>query len=119
MSFAFSQHVKQKASPSSIVPVISRTGSPKSGSEVNKVRGECERQVLVRKRKRVSFQEYESIRLGESNVPLNLVRRSYAKYLILLVLAVGPFASAQDTKLPPDVKLSEASKLDKSQAGYY
>jgi len=40
MSFASSQHVKQKASPSSIVPVISRTGSPKSDSEVNKVRGE-------------------------------------------------------------------------------
>src|SRR5712671_585852 len=39
MSFASSHHVKHKGSPSSIVPVISRTGSPKSGSEVNKVRG--------------------------------------------------------------------------------
>jgi hypothetical protein len=32
--------VKYKGSPSSIVPVISRTGSPKSGSAVNRVRGE-------------------------------------------------------------------------------
>ena len=43
----------------------------------------------------------------------------YIKYLILLILGVVPFASAQDTKLPPDVRLSEGSKLDKSQAGYY
>src|SRR6266480_1459654 len=40
MSFVSSQHVKHKGSPSSIVPIISRTGSPKSGSEVNKVGGE-------------------------------------------------------------------------------
>src|SRR6266403_5582678 len=40
MSFASLQHVKHKGSPSSIVPVTSRTGSPKSSSEVNKVRGE-------------------------------------------------------------------------------
>src|SRR6266403_1329581 len=46
MSFASSQHVKQKAFPSSIVPVISRTGSPKSGSEVNKVR-EFNLQILA------------------------------------------------------------------------
>jgi len=52
-------------------------------------------------------------------VSLNLLRTSYAKYLILLILGVAPFASAQDTKLPPDVKISEGSKLDKSQAGYY
>src|SRR6266849_5661933 len=35
------------------------------------------------------------------------------------MLGVAPFALAQDRKLPPDVKLSEGSKLDKSQAGYY
>ena len=40
MSFAFWQHVKPKASPSFIVPATFSTGSPKSGSEVNKVRGE-------------------------------------------------------------------------------
>ena len=49
----------------------------------------------------------------------NLLRTSYAKYLILLILAVAPLASAQDSKLPPDVRISEASKLDKPQAGYY
>ena len=38
---------------------------------------------------------------------------------MLLIVTVVPFASAQDTKLPPDVRISEASKLDKSQAGYY
>ena len=48
---------------------------------------------------------------------LNLFRASCTKYLILLILGVAPFASAQDTKLPPDVKISEGSKLDKSQAG--
>src|SRR6266849_3814341 len=46
-------------------------------------------------------------------------RSFYIKYLFLLILSVVPFASAQDTKLPPDVRLSEKSKLDKSQAGYY
>lgn len=46
-------------------------------------------------------------------------RSFYIKYLFLLILTVVPFASAQDTKLPPDVRLSEGSKLDKSQAGYY
>ncbi len=50
---------------------------------------------------------------------LNLFRSSYTKYLILLILGVAPFASAQDSKLPPDVKISQGSKLDKSQAGYY
>jgi glyoxylase-like metal-dependent hydrolase (beta-lactamase superfamily II) len=52
-------------------------------------------------------------------VSFNLFRSSSTKYLILLVLGVAPFALAQDRKLPPDVRLSEASKLDKSQAGYY
>src|SRR5260370_17321522 len=47
------------------------------------------------------------------------LRSFYIKYLILLILGIAPFASAQDTKLPPDVRLSEGSKLDKSQAGYY
>jgi len=46
-------------------------------------------------------------------------RSFYIKYLFLLILSIVPFASAQDTKLPPDVRLSEGSKLDKSQAGYY
>src|SRR5258705_2008286 len=46
-------------------------------------------------------------------------RSFYIKYLFLLVLSVVPSASAQDKKLPPDVRLSEGSKLDKSQAGYY
>ena len=46
-------------------------------------------------------------------------RSFYINYLFLLILSVVPFASAQDTKLPPDVRLSEGSKLDKSQAGYY
>ncbi len=50
---------------------------------------------------------------------LNLFRSSCTKYLILLILGVAPFASAQDRKLPPEVRLSEGSKLDKSQAGYY
>ena len=50
---------------------------------------------------------------------LNLFRSSYTKYLLLLILGVAPFAWAQDRKLPPDVKLSEGSKLDKPQAGYY
>ena len=48
----------------------------------------------------------------------NLFRSSYTKYLLLLILGVAPFALAQDRKLP-DVKISQASKLDKSQAGYY
>src|SRR6266481_700949 len=43
----------------------------------------------------------------------------YIKYLFVLFLSVVPFASAHDTKLPSDVRLSEGSKLDKSQAGYY
>ena len=42
-----------------------------------------------------------------------------SKYLIVLFLGVAPLASAQQTKLPPDVRISEASKLDKPQAGYY
>ncbi len=46
-------------------------------------------------------------------------RSSCAKYLILLILSVAPFASAQDRNLPPDVRISQGSKLDKSQAGYY
>ena len=46
-------------------------------------------------------------------------RSFYIKYLFLLILSVVPFALAQDTKLPPEVRLSEGSKLDKSQAGYY
>src|SRR2546425_9924456 len=46
-------------------------------------------------------------------------RSFYIKYLFLLILSVVAFALAQDTKLPPDVRLSEGSKLDKSQAGYY
>jgi glyoxylase-like metal-dependent hydrolase (beta-lactamase superfamily II) len=46
-------------------------------------------------------------------------RSLYIKYLFLLILCVVPFASAQDTKLPSDVRLSEGSRLDKSQAGYY
>src|SRR5712692_4016798 len=46
-------------------------------------------------------------------------RSFYIKYLFLLILSVVPFASAQDTKLPPDVRISEGSKLDKPQAGYY
>ena len=50
---------------------------------------------------------------------LNLFRSSYAKYLLLLILGAAPFASAQDRNLPPDVRISEGSKLDKSQAGYY
>jgi len=52
-------------------------------------------------------------------VLLNFFRSSYTKYLILLILGIAPLTSAQDTKLPPDVRLSEGSKLDKSQAGYY
>jgi hypothetical protein len=40
MAFAFWQHVKPKVSRSFIVPATFKTGSPKSGSEVNKVRGE-------------------------------------------------------------------------------
>ena len=50
---------------------------------------------------------------------MNRLGPFYAKYLILLILGVAPFASAQDSKLPPDVRISEASKLDKPQAGYY
>ena len=50
---------------------------------------------------------------------LNLFRSSYTYCLILLVLGVAPLAFAQNTKLPPDVRISEASKLDKPQAGYY
>ena len=50
---------------------------------------------------------------------LSSFRSSYTKYLILLILGVAPFAWAQDRKLPADVKLSEGSKLDRSQAGYY
>ena len=50
---------------------------------------------------------------------LNLFRSSCTKYPILLILGVAPFALAQDRKLPPVVRLSEGSKLDKSQAGYY
>ena len=50
---------------------------------------------------------------------LNFFRSFYTKYLILLILGIVPLASAQDTKLPPDVRISEGSKLDKSQAGYY
>ncbi len=50
---------------------------------------------------------------------LNRFRSVHAKYLFFLILAVAPLTSAQNTKLPPDVKISEASKLDKSQAGYY
>jgi len=50
---------------------------------------------------------------------LNRIRSVNTKYLVLLILAVAPLTSAQDTKLPPDVKMSEASKLDNSQAGYY
>ena len=46
-------------------------------------------------------------------------RSFYIKYPFLLILSVVPFASAQDTKLPPAVRISEASKLDKPQAGYY
>jgi len=46
-------------------------------------------------------------------------RSFYIKHLFLLILSVVPLASAQDTKLPPDLRLSEGSKLDKSQAGYY
>ena len=46
-------------------------------------------------------------------------RSSCAKYLILLILSVAPFASAQDRNLPPHVRISEGSKLDESQAGYY
>src|SRR6266849_6841284 len=46
-------------------------------------------------------------------------RSFYIKYLFLLILSVVPFASTQDTKLPPDVRISETSKLDKPQAGYY
>jgi len=52
-------------------------------------------------------------------VSLNLFRSSNTKYLTLLMLCLAAFASAQDRKLPADVKLSEGSKLDKSQAGYY
>src|SRR3989441_11365367 len=46
-------------------------------------------------------------------------RSFYIKYLFLLILSVVPFALAQAPKLLPDVRISEASKLDKSQAGYY
>jgi hypothetical protein len=52
-------------------------------------------------------------------VSLNLFRSSHAKYPLLLILSVAPFAWAQDRKLPPGVRLSVGSKLDKSQAGYY
>src|SRR3984893_6448443 len=119
MSFASSQHVKQKASRSSMVPVIYVTGSPKSGSEVNKVRGEFNPQILVCSKARADFISGIICSLRRINVSLNLFRSSYTKYLILLILGVAPFASTQDSKLPPDVKISEASKLDKSQAGYY
>src|SRR5260370_10804443 len=54
-----------------------------------------------------------------TNVLLNRFRSVHAKYLFFLILAVAPLTSAQNTKLPPDVKISEASKLDKRQAGYY
>ena len=50
---------------------------------------------------------------------LNRFRSVHAKCLFFLILAVAPLTSAQNTKLPPDVKISEASKLDKPQAGYY
>jgi len=43
----------------------------------------------------------------------------YLFLLILIILGVAPLVSAQDRKLPPDVRISEASKLDKPQAGYY
>src|SRR5437016_5542229 len=52
--------------------------------------------------------------IGRTNVSPNLFRSSYTKCLILLMLGVAPFALTQDRRLPPDVKLSEASKLDKS-----
>src|SRR5258708_1095919 len=57
--------------------------------------------------------------IRRTNVLMKSFRSFYIKYLFLLVLSVVPFASAQDTKLPPDVRLSEGSRLDKSQAGYY
>ena len=47
--------VKWKASPSSIVAAIYGTGSPKSGSEVNKVRGEFNPQILVCSKARADF----------------------------------------------------------------
>ncbi len=50
---------------------------------------------------------------------LNRFRSVSAKYLVLLILGIAPLASSQDSKLPPDVRISEGSKLDKSQAGYY
>ena len=50
---------------------------------------------------------------------LNHFRTLSARYLVLLILGIAPLAPPQETKLPPDVKLSEGSKLDKSQAGYY
>jgi len=52
-------------------------------------------------------------------VSLNLFRFFITKYLTLLILCVAAFASAQNRKLPADVRISEGSKLDKSQAGYY
>lgn len=50
---------------------------------------------------------------------LNRIRSVHAKYLVLFILAVAPLTSAQETKLPSDVKISEGSKLDKGQVGYY
>src|SRR5258705_6399579 len=50
---------------------------------------------------------------------LNRFRSVSAKYLVLSILGIAPLAASQDTKLPPDVKISEGSKLDKGQAGYY
>src|SRR6266478_8827092 len=99
MSFASSQHVKQKASPSSIVAAIYGTGSPKSGSEVNKVRGEFNPNIIVRSKVRVHFISGISIySFRRSNVLLNRIRSVNTKYLVLLILAVAPLTSAQDTK---------------------
>src|SRR5258708_40342729 len=69
MSFVSSQPAKQKASPSSIVPVIYTTGSPKSEAERNEVRGASE-QTLSRLLNKVTCKlvSYFSVRSLWSSV---------------------------------------------------
>src|SRR6266404_4621315 len=78
-----------------------------------------DRQTLTRSLPLPVLTSSQIYSIRRSKVLMKSFRSFYINYLFLLILSVVPFASAQDTKLPPDVRLSEGSKLDKSQAGYY
>src|SRR6266403_1597020 len=99
MSFAFWQHVKPKASRSLIVPATFKTGSPKSGSEVNKVREEFNTQILVCSKGRADFISGKLIySIRRTNVLMKTFRSFYIKYLFLLILSVVSFASGPGHK---------------------